>query len=156
LSEQQTRAARRITSTSSLGTALAGAVRPAVVPHGFTLAMWGAGMLAVGTVGPPRGIEVALCVAAALAGSWVIAGGAAWLLPRRNPGDPVTGLRTPALPVALSLLVSALIVHTTSGPLTWALLGVAVTTTYFLALAGQLLLLARFRGRPFDQEGDHR
>jgi len=153
LSEQFPRAARGIVSTSSLGTALAGAVRPALVPHGFTLTMWGAGMLAVGTAGPPRGIEVVLCIAAALVGSGVIAVGAAGLSPGRNPGQPVTALTTPPfLPVALSLLVSTLIVHTTSGPLTWTLLGASVTTTYFLALAGQLLLVAHFRGRPFEHQ----
>ena len=116
-------------------------------PHGYTLAVWGSGMVAVHRLGMPDLIRVLLFTgAAALAFGFVHLAG--------RPGDAAPAVSLAGLPdlggfqivaVLLAIVTADGAAHVTHAAAAWALTGAAATTVYWL-LAGTTVHIALRRG----------
>lgn len=130
--------------TQRLRSGLSDVTSAALVPHGFTLTLWGAGVLLVRRHGLPTAPEVfAFCGVAALGFS------ALALLAQAGEAPPAT---SPVLaqPVAIvgAICAAMLVANALPTALAWALSGAAATVTYFVSIAALRLVLVPGRRDP--------
>lgn len=143
---------RRSTLRAALGTMVAASA----APYGYTISIWSAGAVLLGTHGTPRVAEVFAFLAGALTGFGLLGLLAHGALAR---GESLDHAADRVLAGALHWLAAgsavggAVLVAKLSGWEAWPLASFAATTIYILIASAQLALVTDRRGGPPLPEG---